>query len=880
MTRKFGIILILLFLVFLRGYSQKSVVISGKIKDTTGVNLSKPTIQLITTKDTINQVGGEDGSFQFLIHNEESCRLLISMNGYYSFSDTITIPPGSNSIKLPPIALAPKFGELAAVTVVGIKPLVIKEDTLEYNAAAYTMRAGSELNDLLKRLPGIETDTGGNLLILGRTISRIMIDGQGYSGGSVAQALNSLPADIIDKVEVIDDYGDKARLTGVKSGEPIKAINIILKKDKKHGELLNGEAGAGNDSRYNGALISNSFQGDKQYTISGQLSNLSQSGNDYQKLMYVGYSDKLSSKWSGSMGASIGGENQSAQSSMNQSNIFSDGLLESSQNNQVQNTSRINSFPISLTFKPNANYLLRISNSVYTSDGQSLNATDLSSQQQDSSYTKATEGKLTNHSTQSTRSIGSTLYFEKINPHDKSRFSLSLSYQYTSDQTNASIQSNTKTQIDSLNGIASENYLSTSKNHSISLSGIINYYLPVKENSFVELEYSYQQALSQTNQEVQGSDSANMPLTLIDSLSYQYIFRNIKHQFHAGYLSHTKKLNYNLGLNWQSIVLGEETLGKQTNQNFMYYAILPQAELNYNLSQFHRLHFEYLGQLTPPSMNQLQPFTNISNPQYPVEGNAALKPSYTHSLTLNYEQYSISPDKFHDFQFGLDYGLTNDMITTNLIHPQDTSDVVQKTTFLNVNGYHKIGTHYRVHLPNFVNSNLQISISGSLTAFQSENMVDNQTYRTNSIRWDQGLQFTLLLPNQMEATLGSWYSQVLAHYTGTTIPNTISSQAGLTLNGRNYLFKKWVIQYDVNKAFFNENNGPFQGNPTVLNASFERELFSGNQVSVGIFAYDLLNQSTAITESISPSSISQSKSYLIGRYFLFSIKIKLERFKK
>ena len=148
---------------------------------------------------------------------------------------------------LHPIILKSESNTLKGVTIVGVNPVTLKEDTVEYKASAYKVRENAPVEDLIKKLPGVDVDVNGNITTQGKQVTKVRINGKDFMGGDVQSATKNLPADVVENIQMIDDYGDQANLTGVKTGEPDKIMNITIRKDKNYGYF-----GTGNSRRWRG----------------------------------------------------------------------------------------------------------------------------------------------------------------------------------------------------------------------------------------------------------------------------------------------------------------------------------------------------------------------------------------------------------------------------------------------------------------------------------------------------------------------------------------------------------------------------------------------------------------------------------------------------
>src|SRR5690606_4443348 len=146
-------------------------------------------------------------------------------------------------------------------------------DTIEYRASDYNMKDNATVEDLVKKMEGMEVDKEGALTVQGEAVTKARINGKDYFGGDVAAALKDLPSDIVDKIQIVDDYGDEARRTGVKDGDPQRVLNIVTKSNKRVGNRGRFEAGTGSDDRYQLTANGNRFNGNQQIGIRTTFNN-------------------------------------------------------------------------------------------------------------------------------------------------------------------------------------------------------------------------------------------------------------------------------------------------------------------------------------------------------------------------------------------------------------------------------------------------------------------------------------------------------------------------------------------------------------------------------------------------------------------------------
>jgi hypothetical protein len=872
-----GAILITLLMASLAGHSQNQIVVSGRIIDSARKSIPKATIQLYTQPDSLSTFSQDDGTFTFYISYNQHFELRITMEGFEPLVKIFQLDPGPHFFRLPPILLKAAYQELVPATVTQVRPIRMRQDTVEYFANAFPVRAGDELEMLLKKFPGLHVNADGSVIFQGQKIAKVMIDGKNFVGGDVAAAIRNLPADIVESIQLIDDYGDKGRLTGIKSGESEKTLNIVLKQDKRDGQFGKAIAGVGNKDRYNTALFADAVRADRQLTFFGWANDTIPNGNDEEKNIHFGYADTWTKKWSGNGGLGIWGNNLSNSSSMIQNNLLPDNTTQLQQENQVSGNGRNSGLSYTFEYRPDPNTRLRLTPSLYMWESSAKNYSNLLSNESDSNFSKTTTATSNSLTTDHKILSGSDVYFERAYPGSGSRLSATMNMQFSGEQQTGDQQTNTVIFADSLNNTSLQHYLVHSKNTSKDFSGSLNYYLPVEKSAFLELGYAVHFSLTQTDRLTQVPDSLlSQPLT-VDSLSNEYTLHLMANDFHIGYLAHINKLNFTLGLNAQPAFRSGQTPQKGPTLTYHFFNILPLAQLSYSFSPERKINLNYSDNTKFPDIRQLQPVTDLSNPQYPVTGNPALRPSTEQVATLHYEESSAQPAKYPSFGVEFKYTTDQNMVITNTVHLLDTSSVIQSTSYLNANGIQSFSGNYHFDLPTFFSNHLRIWTSGTININQTVTMTDNILYRTNNKSWDQDLSFTVDIPNTIESELSGGYSNSRTRYSASGNAPFSAALVHWALDSHCYLLQKWVLGCTFYQLFTSSSESNWQANPAFFNAYLEREFFRNNHLKLHISAYDLLNNSQAVTQLVTITSVTQNKANLLGRYFLLSLIYKFEK---
>ena len=197
---------------------------------------------------------GKKGEFAVSdIPRATNCWMMVSFNGYNSSIKSFRIPADKQELDIRTIKIDKSFRELGQVTVVAQKPpVVIKQDTIEFNVGSFVTRPNGMIEDVLRQMPGVEIENDGTVTINGKKVSKVTLDGKEFFGGDPKIALKNLPKDIIDKIQVTDNRTRESRFNRTKTGNEDLAINLTIRKDKSKGWFGMMGSGYGSDKRYEG----------------------------------------------------------------------------------------------------------------------------------------------------------------------------------------------------------------------------------------------------------------------------------------------------------------------------------------------------------------------------------------------------------------------------------------------------------------------------------------------------------------------------------------------------------------------------------------------------------------------------------------------------
>ena len=268
------IFLILGIFLSSQAIAQKQIRVRGIVKTSDGKTLPGASIVLFNLgrKDSLKTVSNEKGAFVFSNVATGKVSVSISFIGYKRFVNEYDYTGADGEQNIWDIVMVPGDYTLETVTVEAAK-IQIKEDTVSYTVDSTMYRKNDNVEQVLRNLPGVEVDKAGKVTAQGKEVTRVKVNGKDFFGGDVTTATRELNADMVDKIQIIDDYGDQSAFTGVRDGEASKTLNIQLKKDKNKGYFGSVTAGGGTEGRYLGALSLNIFNNDRQVSIIGNINN-------------------------------------------------------------------------------------------------------------------------------------------------------------------------------------------------------------------------------------------------------------------------------------------------------------------------------------------------------------------------------------------------------------------------------------------------------------------------------------------------------------------------------------------------------------------------------------------------------------------------------
>lgn len=731
---KFFTVLIGIFFSF-SSFAQM-VNLSGEVND---ANENKPiknaVVSLLTPKDSIlYSFTRTDSSGNYVLKNVKPGNYIIMTSQPY-YADLLTDIDVKNDTKLPLTKLLSKSELLQEVIIKTGTPMRIKGDTTVYTADSFKVSANANVEELLKKLPGIQVDKDGNIKAMGETVQKVLVDGEEFFGDDPGMAIKNLRADAVKEVQVFDKKSDESEFTGIDDGKTQKTINLKLKENKKTGYFGKIDVAGGPekhiDNRYNSNILFGSFKGKRKFSAFLLNGNTGQDGLSWQDEQKYGGDDNLSIdvtdngdlsfNWTGNSDDEpyvdpANGFMTNVNAGMQYSNKWNDKYnlnlapkftnqdysnhkITFSQTQIGDSVLNVNSDEVSHVNRHNFKLrgILDTKIDSFNSVKVTANANFYHTESNDllSSETTGNTGTLKNTSNRqlTTNSDKNTISGDIIFKHKfkKARRTLSFTGNWYSLNTNGNtlLKSLNEVYLDGMpSGIQNLNQRKDYEQSTQTLSAGVIYTEPLTKE--LSLEIKYQLAYNNgTNDQVtyNYSDASGKYDYLVDSLSNNFkqnILQNIP-SARINFGNKKLKVNVGSGVGFTHFDLKDVTFDKDYIRNYTNF--YPNANATYTYKPNRSIRFSYNGNTTQPTVNQLQPLRNNNDYFNQVIGNPDLKPSFNHSFRMSQSSYNFLKDLYNYESF---YGsVTQNAITTNSVIDLDSGKTISQP--INVNGNYSFG---------------------------------------------------------------------------------------------------------------------------------------------------------------------------------------------
>lgn len=873
------ILLFLLFNLLCSGYAiaQATNKVSGIVKDSTNRVLSGASIRIVSGKDTLHAVTDFRGKFSISGIAGAIAQLNIRSLGYNPLEVKLEFRQGQKLTNIPYFLQRDKNTLKEVVITTQVIPVRILKDTVEYNAAAFQVRENDRVDELLRQMPGLRFDRDGRLISMGQPTTKLRVNGEDFFTNNVKDFITQLPADIIAKVQIINDYGDESSFTGNKSGASQKMLNLVTKPGRGKGNFGNTALYAGTSERYGLQTNGNVWREKKQVGLKGNINSTNNPAGINRNISAgMNYRDKLSESVTGSLAYSYD-NNKNDNHQLDYTETLNPSGSLYTINDYTRNTN---------TDRHNLNWNLQsIGKQTYIQaavTGSFLNTN--TAYRALSAQTGVIKQDLVNNifTDQYTPELNGNIAFSHRLTKPGRTLSVGISAkngisQLDDDMDNRIRYYNPRTGLFAKDSLL--NRLMDTKNRLRSLAGTIRFSEPLSndEDSLVSknLDFVYTYELE---------DNANTLVTrvnnpqgrrrIVDSLSTDYTSRFGSHLFGVNFRYGAEDLSYNFGISAQPNVLTVINKRPFGNIRHVGFNITPVANVSYNISERTSLTFLYNGSSAAPNLAQLQPVPNTRNLQNVIIGNPNLKSTFNQTGSLSFQNSNLQTGRV--IMFAVNGEVVQNQVVSNVFLRRDTlNGLKQETTFLNANGAYNVDGIYSWSQP-FVDNVVNLEVRGTVGFGNTVSYSNNVLNENNNFNFSQAV---LLRMNKraLSVTADASYNYSSNRYSlgYSNLKNIQVYEFNLSMKAT--LPRRIILGFDALKRI-NIGYAIASSNPTIVNMSLEKPFLKRERGTFKIQAYDILNQGNYFIRNVSDNSIIDSKNNQNTRYLQVSININLQQF--
>ncbi len=921
--------LLLTFLLILAfGYVQaqsNNVTIKGTVVDTSGNALGFSSVLLLMPADSalVTYVLANDkGEFTFKNVPRQPYLLKATFVSYLPYQELIE-PTSADILTVENVALKPLIKELYEVVVRTAKaPISIKGDTIEYDASKFKVPPGSTVEDLLRKLPGVEVLQDGTINAQGEAVRQVTVDGKRFFGGDPKMATKNLGADAVKKVQIYNGKSEQAKLTGIDDGKREKSMNLELKEEAKKGGFGKVTAGVGTDNR---ALLTgnyNKFDAKNQFSVVGFGNNVNQTGmsfDDYQDfrgsnafqgnddadfgfgggsgMRFITFGDEEEESFSIPIGGRPGdGFSNNAAGGINYNYNHEKTELSSSYfyNQTRQN---LDAIQIRENFLNNSQSFVNNNNSSQVNFSGNHRASLRASKELDSlnTVTVIANGRLSNrdvnlnslqqfvqNSETTNRTtidnvsnrlsyafIGTGIYRKKFEKK-KRNFAVSGTYSLRQSDNEARQNSvNEFLQTTDFNGfVRTINQLNTTDDQNNELKSSLLFIEPLGDKFYWESFYNFSLRNDKVDRSVfdrlDAGDERN------NELSRFFTNEILYNRFGSGIRYSYKGLNLSAGVAAQqfdiagdvSVTNGSPVIATIDKR---YQSIVPNAGISYSMKNNRYLYLDYTGDVSAPRISDLQPIIDNSNPLFITEGNPDLKPETRHRIQGSFNQFN--PANFTNVFFNINYSYNvNQVIYNQTIDPVE---LITSTKPVNITGGQNMGSYFSFGFP-LKKTKATLNLNGNVNFGKYLSFINDVLNTTQTDNYNFGARLSLTLVDWFTFYLRSNWGIGNTEYSINTAQNQQILNSNYSGEMNLQLPKGFYFSTNLNYQTYKNERFGFDQKLPIWGAAVWKQLGEKQRSELRLSAYDILNKNQGISQNASQNFVSTRQVETLAQYFMLS----------
>ncbi|HLT51642.1 MAG TPA: outer membrane beta-barrel protein [Arenibacter sp.] len=882
-------------------FSQNFVISGTLIDEDSKAPLEASTIYAESIKDSVlisYTISDQNGKFELEGKtNLKEVKMYFTFNGYKSMVMDIALKP---KVNLGQVQMEQQSQELDEVQVVAERiPIAIKKDTLEFNADSFKTKPDATVEDMLKKLPGVEVDTDGKITVNGKEVNQVLVNGQVFFSNDPKVATKSLPKDIISKIQITDTKTKRQEFTGEAADGENMTINLTIKEDKNKGYMGRVATGYGTDDRYQLSGLLNYFNDTERISFIAGANNINNSGFSYDEINdMVGGSRAWDTGLLNNFGNGITTSSNLGASYANAEKgkfkIDGNYFFAYSDTYNDQRTNRENILPDSRYFTENTSNFEGSSNSNKGSANLEfdIDKTLRISVQPNLSVNRSNSNRINN--TISWDGDGELVNSnERVSVDDdfQRNFSNRITFMKKLDTigrlvtfsfSNDNSQNKSISNQQSLRQIYGEDANVENLDQLSEVDGKRNQYeleasfkQPLIKDLFLNLGYSYSNDQRINTKDVRDFDAGSGGYTLFnEDLSSDFDFRNEQQSPSLGLQHQGEKLHLRVNASYVFTDLDHTDHLQLSSFSNSYKNLLFSSNLRYTIGKNKRLSARYNSRLNIPNVNQLQPIPNISDPLNIVIGNPDLLPGVDHNVNLNYNDYNWKERSGIFMYTGVNIQEDRVSATTS------TDENFLKTTrFTNIDGNYNgyAGMGYSKQIKRDSAYTLSFNIRPNLNFGQQVSLSNGVELKAKYFNVTPFVSTTFNYKELLEIEPGYRISFNSTKYNLDNLDDIKYTSQNASLRLTTYWPKKLIWSNDLGYSYNGNVGADFKKDALFWNMSLGLQVLK-EKGTIKILAYDLLDQNINTRRTTGEDFIQDFQGTVLKRYFMASFSYKFDQF--
>lgn len=886
--------------------------LKGKVTDTLNNKfLENAVVALLRKSDsTLFKFSrtGEDGQFYIKNIIPGKYVLLVTYPKFVDYTDEVDLEGSEKDLGSIPLTLQSSL--LDAVMVRQNIAIRLKGDTIEYKADSFKVAEGASVKDLLRKLPGMQVDKNGQIKAQGQKVEKVLVDGEEFFSDDPAVVIENLRADAVDKVQSFDKKSEQSEFTGVDDGSHSKTLNLVLKDDKKKGYLGKIVIGGGTDQRFSNQAMLNYFKGKKKISVYGIASNTGQTGLGWQDNSTYGqgsdFGDADVQMGAGFIMINSNGDNdfsdwenqyrdegipRTIKAGAHVSNKWNEDKQNVNSNYSVKN---LNVTAVDHSIKkfllPDSSYYSKENHISTSAQTQQLfsgiydlkldslaslrfkfngklenknNFTSSSTETDDQNLQPVNQNSRTNtDKTDNKIFLGSVLWRQKFKKKGRT---ISLLASYKNASYNSSGFLNSRTDFFENSTLVKTDTINQYKTNIATTSTVgskLVYTEPAGKKGIIEMNYTFNDVISNSNRKSFNKNNGKYTV-IAPLLSNQYQLNYLSNSAGVKYQYNSQKITANIGSNLGvSTQLQKDSVGNDVRK-LHYTNLFPSSRITYHFTSQRSLNLNYSGSPQSPTVEQVQPILENTNPLFITVGNPALQQAFNHTISVFFTDFQMLTGK--SIWINGSFNPVHNAIVTS----QTIDSGITRQQYVNTKGNYNYW-FYGSYGMKIKKADVYVGLNVNSNGSRYVNFVNRVKNIANQKTIGSGFNINKYKENKFDFWLNTNFAYTASSSSGGVIKNNYWSQ-NHSAGGNIFITKKFKVGTDADFTY-RQKTDVFTGSNTftVWNANIEYKIFKKNNGVFRLEINDILNQRKGYERTFSTNYIYERYYNTLGRYAMVS----------